>query len=146
MEFAPQINCKRPLRKSVIWRHGCHDISMDRQVRGYRHKIRYDNVVIDLSIPEYIILETAWCVCTVKRLKSVRSPVIIRWNYRVRVSAITMSIEMKHAGFCCVLVYRALITRFMGPTWGTSRGDRTHVGPILTPWTLLSGGYVSSLQ
>ena len=27
----------------------------------------------------------------------------------------------------------------MGPTWGPSGSDRTQVGPILAPWTLLSG-------
>ena len=32
-----------------------------------------------------------------------------------------------------------LIARFMGPTWGPSGADRTHVGPIWAPWTLLSG-------
>ena len=31
------------------------------------------------------------------------------------------------------------IARFMGPTWGPSGADRTQVGPVLTPWTLLSG-------
>ena len=29
----------------------------------------------------------------------------------------------------------------MGPTWGPSGADRTQVGPILAPWTLLSGIY-----
>ena len=37
----------------------------------------------------------------------------------------------------------ALITRFMGPTRGPTRGpsgaDKTQVGPMLAPWTLLSG-------
>ena len=33
----------------------------------------------------------------------------------------------------------ALIARFMGPTWGPSVADRTQVGPMLAPWTLLSG-------
>ena len=33
----------------------------------------------------------------------------------------------------------SLIARFMGPTWGPSGVDRTHVGPILAQWTLLSG-------
>ena len=33
----------------------------------------------------------------------------------------------------------SLIARFMGPTWGPSGADRTQVGPILAPWTLLSG-------
>ena len=33
----------------------------------------------------------------------------------------------------------SLITRFMGPTWGPSEADRAQVGPMLAPWTLLSG-------
>ena len=32
-----------------------------------------------------------------------------------------------------------LIARLMGPTWGPSGADRTHVGPMLASWTLLSG-------
>ena len=32
-----------------------------------------------------------------------------------------------------------LIARFMGPTWGPSGADKTHVGPLLASWTLLSG-------
>ena len=35
---------------------------------------------------------------------------------------------------------RTLIARFLGPTWGPSGADRTQVGPMLAPWTLLSGG------
>ena len=33
----------------------------------------------------------------------------------------------------------SLIARFMGPTWGLSGDDRTQVGPMFVPWTLLSG-------
>ena len=32
-----------------------------------------------------------------------------------------------------------LIARFIGPTWGPSGASRTQMGPILAPWTLLSG-------
>ena len=32
-----------------------------------------------------------------------------------------------------------LIARFMGPTWGPSGAERTQVGPMVAPWTLLSG-------
>ena len=32
-----------------------------------------------------------------------------------------------------------LIARFMGPKWGPSGADKTQVGPMFTPWTLLSG-------
>ena len=35
----------------------------------------------------------------------------------------------------------SLIARFMGPTWGPSGDDRTQVGPMLAPWTELSGIY-----
>ena len=35
-------------------------------------------------------------------------------------------------------LWRFLIARFMGPTWGPSGADRTQVGPMLAPWTLLS--------
>ena len=38
--------------------------------------------------------------------------------------------------------YTALIARFMGPTWGPSGTDRTQVGPMLAPGTLLSGVFV----
>ena len=33
----------------------------------------------------------------------------------------------------------SLIARFMWPTWGPSGANRTQVGPMLAPWTLLSG-------
>ena len=33
----------------------------------------------------------------------------------------------------------SLIARFMGPTWGPSGAARTQMGPMLAPWTLLSG-------
>ena len=32
-----------------------------------------------------------------------------------------------------------LIARFMRPTWGPTVADRTHLGPMLAPWSLLSG-------
>ena len=33
----------------------------------------------------------------------------------------------------------SLIARFIAPTWGPPGADRTQVGPMLAPWTLLSG-------
>ena len=35
--------------------------------------------------------------------------------------------------------FTSLIARIMGPMWGLSGADRTQVGPMLAPWTLLSG-------
>ena len=40
----------------------------------------------------------------------------------------------------------SLIVRFMGPTWGPSGADRTQVGPMLAPWTLLSGLFLFRFQ
>ena len=37
------------------------------------------------------------------------------------------------------VTWTTLIAKFMGPTWGPSGADRTQVGPMLAPWTLLSG-------
>ena len=37
------------------------------------------------------------------------------------------------------IINTPLIARFIGPTQGPSGGDRTQVGPLLAPWTLLSG-------
>ena len=39
----------------------------------------------------------------------------------------------------CRQLETPLIARFMGPKWGQPGADRTQVGPMLTPWTLLSG-------
>ena len=36
------------------------------------------------------------------------------------------------------------ITRFMGTTWDPSGADRSQVGPMLAPWTLLSGSISST--
>ena len=38
-----------------------------------------------------------------------------------------------------VLRMASLIASCMGPTWGPSGADRTQVGPMLAPWTLISG-------
>ena len=38
-----------------------------------------------------------------------------------------------------VAIYTSLIARFMRPIWGPPGTDRTQVGPMLAPWTLLSG-------
>ena len=33
----------------------------------------------------------------------------------------------------------SMIAGVMGPTWGPSGADKTQVGSVLAPWTLLSG-------
>ena len=42
---------------------------------------------------------------------------------------------------CTILGMPSLIARFMGPTMGPSGADMTQVGPMLAPWTSLSGLY-----
>ena len=46
--------------------------------------------------------------------------------------------------YVCVCIYiyiLPLIASFMGPTWGPHGTDRTQVGLMLAPWTLLSGTF-----
>ena len=38
---------------------------------------------------------------------------------------------------------RTQIAKFMGPTWSPSGANRTQVGPMMAPWTLLSGDLFS---
>ena len=40
-------------------------------------------------------------------------------------------------------VIRAQIARFMGPTWDPPGSCRPQMGPMLVPWTLLSGGIIA---
>ena len=47
--------------------------------------------------------------------------------------------ELWHQSEKEINISMTLIARFMGPTWVPSGADRTHVGPMLAPWTLLSG-------
>ena len=44
-----------------------------------------------------------------------------------------------HCGKKTTIHKPSLLANFMGPTWGPSGADRTQVGPMLAPWTLLSG-------
>ena len=39
------------------------------------------------------------------------------------------------------LVFWAQIAKFMGPTWGPPGSCRPQMGPMLAPWTLLSGTF-----
>ena len=41
--------------------------------------------------------------------------------------------------FVCNLNISTKTARFMGPTWGPPGSCRPQIGPILAPWTLLSG-------
>ena len=41
------------------------------------------------------------------------------------------------------------LTKFMGPTWGPTKPYRPQMGPVLAPWTLLSGyvsGHVTTIR
>ena len=59
------------------------------------------------------------------------------WSHHDRDSI--MKKRGSHNHFVFILGILSLIAMFMGPTWGPSGAYRTQVGPMLTPWTLLSG-------
>ena len=49
-------------------------------------------------------------------------------------------------GLCYDITILTQIARFTWPTWGPSGADRTQVGPMLAPWTFLSGHLSLSLS
>ena len=59
--------------------------------------------------------------------------------------SISETIKAPHWAYCLcgrrILTYTPLIARFMRPTWGPSGAHRIQVGPMLAPWTLLSGTF-----
>ena len=58
---------------------------------------------------------------------------------QLRCLRVSLDLHMIFHVISCDLVAISPIARFMGPTWGPSAADRTQVGPMLAPWTLLSG-------
>ena len=63
------------------------------------------------------------------------------WRYRIKSG---MSILLSNGvswmgGLVMLSTLAILIAWFMGPTWGPSGADKTQVGSMLAPWTLLSG-------
>ena len=78
------------------------------------------------------------------------SETLFVWPLFVKVSSIwpqtslTSSKRFDMKGFMWPVAYTvcrlpALIAKFLGPTWGPPGADRTQVGPMLAPGTLLSG-------
>ena len=73
------------------------------------------------------------------------SPTWCSWDWQNYPEAGWDFIEERHmkGDHALLLIIRRkrflLVARFMGPTWGPSGADRTQVGPMLAPWTLLSG-------
>ena len=65
-----------------------------------------------------------------------------RWySQATEVNAYSVSAK-NHAGKSLnsiIIGLRTLIARFVGTTWGPSGAGKTQVGPMLPPWTLLSG-------
>ena len=74
-------------------------------------------------------------------LKAFSSYTVPRETLKCLMLSIAISIV-----WCWIFCRYSLIARFMGPTWGPSGADRTQVGPMLAPWTLLSRLWCSSLN
>ena len=60
----------------------------------------------------------------------------LRWPHTLPVQTAWPGIPTHAAGRVCS---PSQMARFMGPTWGLTGAERTQVGPMLAPWTLLSG-------
>ena len=64
------------------------------------------------------------------------------WHFIWHLNANSLNCSIRSSGVLLNSAHHesiSLIARFMGPTWGPHGADRTQVGPMLAPWTLLSG-------
>ena len=73
-----------------------------------------------------------WPISNIKKLVGYRQPDATEYIFM----EIT---QYKLRDSRCHRCITSLIARFMRPTWGPPGADRTQVGPMLAPWTLLSG-------
>ena len=67
-----------------------------------------------------------------------KSPRRYRWNWPI--------VQDWKTSIADTLKMLPQIARFMGPIWGPFGADRTQVGPMLAPWTLLSGTVLHDLE
>ena len=67
-----------------------------------------------------------------------RAMVTVSFNHKVNLPLVWIHV-MATIWYGTVTWIWTLIARFMEPTWGPSGANRTQVGPMLAPWTLLSG-------
>ena len=63
--------------------------------------------------------------------------ILVRWCFDIGAPRV----ERRRIKIPCLwrVIWQPSIARFMGPTWGPSGADSSQLGPMLTPWTLLSG-------
>ena len=77
---------------------------------------------------------------------------LVAWEINAKIKPMSSS-PLQPMHYSCLplqpihysLYFTTVIARFMGQTWGPSGADRSQVGPILAPWTLLSGLVTSTL-
>ena len=63
----------------------------------------------------------------------------VSWSIVSETTPICSVINDTNYVFKSNFINTSSIARFIGPTWGPSGANRTQVGPMLAPWTLLSG-------
>ena len=86
-----------------------------------------------LSEPMMVSLTTHICVTRPQWVKSCLVSLLIH------VLGKPVQWKKPQTNYIISISLESLIARFMSPTWGPSGADRTQVGPMLAPWTLLSG-------
>ena len=121
-EFLAQMASKA--ENVSIWWH--HHVSLINSPQKYYHSISvystcYDVFVSRLCIPDKITM--------VQKILQHCSVTYGRESNPYMYTLYTIHTTLK----------LTLIARFMEPTWGPSGANRTQVGLMLAPWTLLSG-------
>ena len=128
------------LRTREFWRHSNHLISQILQFcqncticwasRGQIYLIWNDRVFFMTRLETECWSSHAWCAWC--HMRSTKFQLIESHSYKY-ITVTTIWIE------CCISRAESQISKFMGPTWGPPGSFRPQMGPMLAPWTLLSG-------
>ena len=126
-----KLPCRISKLSSKMWNKG---------VRWHRVESNIDTVITECGNHVY------WHKCTISFSSFCLYRILICHRYH-KLHFMLIFHDYVYELCCCILLdfmlnspwLMTLIAWFMGPTWGPSGADRTQVGPMLGPWTLLSG-------
>ena len=80
--------------------------------------------------------ELTWIVMKYPKNKTFNSHINNEHDSRTFDTCTDLQTKYSQSHFCAIAT---LMARLMGPTWDPPGADTTQVGPMLAPWTLLSG-------
>ena len=113
------------------------DVIDDNQQQAPRGLSQYQEAIYRYKNPHYKDKTVSWClIFTTKIPIPEKTVLILRWGpvYHFKISIQCDAIVTK----------TTQIAKFMAPTWGPPGSCWPQMGPMLAPWTLLSGNFLQN--